>query len=160
MRSALIVLLAFPLFGPASAQRLGTAPLDSGTLIRIHLATMQIVRGRLLEPFQPTISPALVFCSYPRSPCRSTTEPPAKSIPVSQVTTLDVATGSHWLKGGLIGAGVGAVVGGAFIILANGLCDTSNCRSSGPPTAVSLTIGGFALGALFGSSSPRWSPVP
>jgi hypothetical protein len=102
----------------------------------------------------------LVFCSYPGSPCISTIEPHAQGIPASQITTLELASGSHWLNGGLIGASVGVVLGGAFVLLNDGLCNTAECRSSGPRTAVGLTIFGFGLGALFGASSPRWRLAP
>ena len=160
LRSYLLVLASFAASTSASAQQVGTVPLDSGTLIRISTTAGGAVRGRLLERFQPSLSSTLVFCAYPRSPCLSRTDPHVQSLSIAEVSTLDIAAGSHWLKGGSIGAGIGAGLGVFFIYLNNGLCDTSECRSAGPRTALGLTLFGFGLGALFGASSPRWKSAP
>ena len=165
MRFFITALISLLPFTPAAAQQLGSAPLDSGTLVRINISTGHPVRGRLLEPFHPSASPALVFCSYPGSPCISRTEPHAQVMPVTQITTLEMATGTHWLKGGLIGAGIGAVLSGVLVYLAIGNCDNTGCHSSGHRTGVRLaaagvTALGFGLGASIGDSSPRWRPTP
>jgi len=160
VRLSVALLASLVPYTPLAAQQVGAAPLDSGTLIRITMLSGGAVRGRLLEPFQPSTSSTLVFCSYPGSPCISKTEPHVQSVPSTTIATLEIGAGSHWLKGGLLGAGVGAALGGFFVYLANGLCDTSACRSSAPRTAFGLTAFGFGLGALFGSSSPRWKPAP
>jgi hypothetical protein len=82
-----------------------------------------------------------------------------QAIPAAQVTHLDIAAGSHWVRGGLIGAGVGALVGGFFILLADGLCDTAQCKTSSRRAALAPLGLGFGLGALFGSASVVWRPA-
>lgn len=144
---------------PLKAQQVGSIPLDSGTLVRITLLHGHAVRGRLLEPFQPSASPAFVFCSYPAAPCMSRTDSHVQSVPTMEVTALEVAAGSHWLKGGLIGAGIGTALGGGADYLCRGLSDSpSECSHAS--VIILGALWGFGLGALFGSTSPRWIPAP
>ncbi len=154
-----MILSSLVLLPAAVAQQLGAMPLDSGTLIRIKVSAGYAVRGRLLEPFQLSTSPTLVFCSYQGS-CISKTDPHVQAVPIAQIATLEVASGSHWLRGGLIAGGLVAVLGGGYLHLANGLCESPECRSSARRTTITVTIFAFGLGALLGAGSPRWRPAP
>jgi hypothetical protein len=151
-----VTLLAFAVATtPATARQIGAMPVDSGTLVRVTLVTNTIVRGRLLERFSPSISDTFVFCSYPASPCASKTDPLVRSLPVAKVTKLEVGVGSHWVRGGLIGAGIGTVLMAAGIYFNNGLCESDDCLIS-RAWVISGAAVGFGIGALFGGSSVRW----
>src|SRR6266545_179943 len=142
----------------ASAQQLAAVPLDSGTLVRFHASNTHWVRGRLLQAFRPTSS-TLILCRYPAPPCAALSDPHVQAIPAGQVAHLDIAAGSHWVRGGLIGAGLGAAVGGFFIVLGDELCDTADCKTSSRRAALAPLGLGFGLGALFGSAAVRWRPA-
>jgi hypothetical protein len=143
---------------PSFALAQGTAPVDSGVVVRLHLGTDTTRRGRLLAPIVPA-SLTITYCRYPGPPCSSPTSLGLDSIPTSDVIHLDVASGSHWKRGALIGGGIGAALGGLFIAFAHSMCETSECRSSADTGAL-ITAGlGLTLGAAFGSTSLTWKPV-
>jgi hypothetical protein len=58
---------------------------------------------------------------------------------------------SRWKQGGLIGAGVGAVVGGALLLIGHAICDGDcSSRDDAPVMAGSIVV--FAvIGAMIGS---------
>lgn len=70
--------------------------------------------------------------------------------------------GSHWLTGGLIGAGVGVgsglgIVYGACTLTEEG---TTNCRKVSMPIGAIIMGGvGFGLGALIGSAFKKKQPI-
>jgi hypothetical protein len=140
------------------AQRLPTAPLDSGTLVRMHLSPTEAVRGRLVKDFTPSSS-AFTFCPYPASPCASATDTRISTIPASQVTSIDKAVGTHVGRGLAIGGFIGAALGGLFLEAYSQLCDTSSCRAQAwRGFAVPFALG-LGFGAAFGSASIRWGAV-
>ncbi|MBL0178962.1 MAG: hypothetical protein IPP98_07550 [Gemmatimonadetes bacterium] len=83
-----------------------------------------------------------------------------RTIPVSDLRRLDVSTGSHWRRGGLIGGVIGAAMGVVGTAFAVSMCDTADCASNRDTIVIlggissGLTFG--ALGALWGSAFPRW----
>ena len=158
MQLRIIIVLLLALRTRAGAQGLRTVPIDSGTLVRLHVSNHQSVRGRLLQPLSPATA-NLIFCRYPGTPCTAFSDPRVETIPGAQVARLDVATGSHWVRGGLIGAAVGAALGGVFIALGNGLCDTADCKSSSRRAALGPLALGIGIGVLFGSASIVWRPA-
>jgi hypothetical protein len=152
--------LTIAMGGVASAQGLPSAPIDSGTLVRLHFVTKQEpMRGRLLETFTPS-SLQLTFCRFATNPCASLADPHARTIPATDVERIEVARGNHLLRGAVIGTLVGAAVAGVFIAVANGVCDTSDCEATGKTFALT-TIGlSLGIGLLFGSQSLTWKPAP
>ena len=136
----------------AAAQDRAPAVLDSGSVVRVHLASGGPAVGRLLIPFTPA-SPSLRYCAYKSPGCRTSSDF-IHEVPRDSIVALDVRSGSHGGKGALIGAGIGAglalftasladngVPGGAWSFAALGAAD------------------GALVGWLFGSMSPRWRPV-
>lgn len=151
LRLVALCLLLVP--GVVDAQQ--ATSIDSGIVVRMHRADAATIRGRLFTPFQPG-NTALVYCRYPAAPCLNAAA--TESLAVSAIMHLDVAQGSHWKRGALIGGAVGAVLGGLVIAFANGLCDTSSCRSDAKLAALVPLGMGVGLGAAFGSTSLVWKP--
>lgn len=69
---------------------------------------------------------------------------------------------SHWLTGGLVGAGVGV---GSGLGIAYGACTlteegTTNCRKSAMPVGAIIMGGlGFGFGALIGNAFKKKTPI-
>jgi hypothetical protein len=154
LRVTLVALVAFP--GVATAQQ--DRSLDSGTVVRFQMAPGAAVRGRLLIPIRST-TPSITYCRYPGVPCRSLDDPGVRTLDRSQIAHVDVADGSHWQRGALIGGAIGAALGVMGLYLANGLCDTDDCLASGRRGAAVTVALGLGLGMLFGSTSLRWRPA-
>ena len=154
VRSQVLVVLALALQNAAGAQRLATAPIDSGTVIRMHVANAAAVRGRLLRTFTPSSS-TLTFCRYPGAPCANLSDQHVDSLPASQVTRLELAHSNHLLKGALIGGAAAAPIGWLWWQFA-GICDESACVTRVHRGAVGIVAFGIALGMLFGSQSVGW----
>ena len=157
-RRFVTVVLGLALQKAAGAQRLATAPIDSGTVIRMHLANAQTVRGRLLQTFTPSTS-ALTFCRYPGTPCATLSDPHVQTVPALQVTGLDVAQGTHLVKGAMIGGAIGGLLAFVYFQFGHGLCDTSRCISETDRGALGAFGLGLGLGVAFGSQSVKWRPV-
>jgi hypothetical protein len=151
----LIALLSRP--GSAIAQELARTPIDSGTLVRMHLSETESARGRLLRTFSQG-SASLTYCQYPTAtPCSSLTDTRAHTIDASQLLAIEVADGTHLARGLVIGGLIGTAIGVVYAGLEGGLCE-SNCAD--PAVAIAAGAGwGLALGALFGSQSTRWKPA-
>jgi hypothetical protein len=155
-----LIVAALVLFSPSLvvAQRIPTSPLDSGTLVRLHLSPTESVRGRLVTDFTVS-SPVFTFCPYPATPCATATDPRISTIPASQVTGIDKAVGTHLGRGLAIGGLLGAALGGLFVEAYSQLCDTSSCRGQAwRGFAVPFALG-LGLGGAFGSASVRWGAV-
>src|SRR6266850_3363411 len=142
--------------GLAAQESVVRAPIDSGTLIRMHPATGAPVRGRLFQPLGPTSS-LVRFCRYPAPPCTNPTDSSAiQRLPVTSIVRLEVQRGNRWEHGAAIGGLIGGVLGSLLGSLANGLCDSTSC---GPSTGEYVFLGAIgvgAFGALIGSGSPKW----
>ena len=154
VRTALVALVALP--AVATAQQ--ASSLDSGTVVRFHLATDATMRGRLLMPILPS-TPTITYCRYPGVPCRALDDPGVRTVDGAQLAQVDVADGSHWQRGALIGGAIGAALGAFAIALGNGICDTSDCRAAGWRFAGVTLMLGFGLGITFGSTSLSWRPA-
>jgi hypothetical protein len=154
LRILILVLLACPSL--AVAQQ--ATPVDSGRVVRLHRASGEVMRGRLLAPIQPE-APAITYCHYPGVPCRSLDAPGVRTASRTDVLHLDVAGGSRWKRGALIGGAAGVVMGALMISFAHGLCETSECRSDAEIAALVPVALGVSLGTLFGSTSLTWRPV-
>lgn len=137
------------------------ATIDSGTLIRMHRATGAPIRGRLIQPLDPT-STIVQVCRYPAPPCTTQSDTAAfQRVPTASLIRVDVQQGSRWATGGIIGGAVGALLGGLVGAFVNGMCEEPD--GCGASTAVYALVGaaGFGtFGALIGSGSPKWRPAP
>ncbi len=154
---ALVVALTTP--GVATPQEPGAAALDSGTLVRMHLRSGEAVRGRLLQTFRPSDA-TLTFCRYPGTPCATLSDARVDKMPAAHVEQIDVAHGTHWIRGALIGGVVGGLLAMFYIQLGHGLCDDSACEAESARygrAAFALALG---LGVAFGSQSVGWRPAP
>lgn len=134
---------------PANAE-----PIDSGTLVRLHLVGDSIVRGRLVGPLVPAAS-TIVLCRFPGPPCTATTDPGVAMWPLTSVRQLEVAKGSAVKTGVVVGFLIGLVVGtqlGEF-------CIDGPCPSAGHAALhVGLPLAGFfgLIGGAIGDGKVRW----
>lgn len=161
-RAALMFAVLFPFAGTSLEAQASPvrATIDSGVLIRMHPTEGAAIRGRLVQPLGPT-SVTAMYCRYPAPPCTD----PADTASIHQLATrslvrIDVENGTNWRTGGIIGAVVGALLGALAAELQSD-CDPGTCSGASP--GGSIVIGAFVvggIGALIGSSSPRWGPAP
>ncbi|MGH7673693.1 MAG: hypothetical protein ACREMV_00350 [Gemmatimonadales bacterium] len=145
--------------GVAAQEPLVTAPLDRGTVVRLHLFSGATEAVRLVAPFEPA-SVALTYCPFNARPCGPAPDPLRVTRPAADVERMDVRVGSKAGEGFLIGAALGLALGVASARLSGGLCE---CRTGSSddvlyPIAGTLVWGG--IGALLGSGSSRWGPAP
>ena len=163
-----LALLAVP---AASAQQaLVTRPLDSASVVRLHLVQGNRVEAELVTVLGPE-SGVIVYrppfhrdCGVPRAVCQFRT-------PVTDVRAIEVPHGNHAGRGALIGAGVGGTLGlalglafaGQTCVAYPGFGGDYCTRSSAAVVPVTTLVGaalGAGLGALFGVGSPAWWPAP
>ncbi|MGH7658553.1 MAG: hypothetical protein ACREL6_10005 [Gemmatimonadales bacterium] len=130
---------------------------DSGTVVRLSLPA-DTVRGRLIAPIQSSAL-LITYCRYPGAPCRTPLAAGVDSVDASSVVHLDVANGSNWKRGALIGGAIGGALGGLSLALSNGWCDYPGCSGDRLPTALGLTVAGAAIGAVFGATSLTWERI-
>lgn len=131
-----------------------TQPLDSGTLVRVHLSSGARLRGRLLARFAPT-SDRIVFCRYPGNPCADPAAPGIATIPATSVARIDVAAGNRaalGAVGGALGIVAGALLGNATI----GAANDTQVGTGGVLVGAAL---GAVIGALAGSTDIVWRRV-
>ena len=132
-------------------------PLDSGMLVRMHQSS-DVTQGRLLRTASQG-TPSLSYCPYPAPPCTSALDPRAGATAVAQIIHLDVAAGTRWKHGMVIGGVIGGAIGAFFVSVGSGLCDTDSCRATMRKTAAAYLGLGLGLGAVFGSTSVQWRPA-
>lgn len=162
MRSLTLAAILCGLAAPLTAQT-PTLPaaVDSGRVVRLHTPTGTLV-GRLTSPFRNT-DPAVLFCRYPGPPCQSASDTTGmRSIDTASLLRLEVASGTKWRSGAVLGGVAGALLGWLAGELENGFCEgTCNSRSK---TMARNTLTGVlvigALGALWGTGFPRWEEAP
>ena len=142
--SAVAFAMLAALGSPAQAQMpLATQPIDSGTLVRIRLDSGTAIRGRLLATFVPGTS-QLQLCLYPGRACTGAADPRGHTIETRVVGRLEVAAGSRWRTGAVIGAVLGIAAGG----LGHGFALDSDSHSGPVPPAARFYIAGALGGAL------------
>jgi hypothetical protein len=163
MRMPLVVIALLAGALPARAQMpLTRSALDSGTLVRMHTASMTVT-GRLVKRFQ-VLDTAFRFCRYPGPPCAGPEDSAAlRTLPTSMVLRLEVEGQSQWRKGAIAGGIFGGLLGGIGGAFLGGTCEGTRCPS-GFQGAVAGGVGGAlffgGLGALWGAAFPRWkSPI-
>lgn len=150
---ALVAAVLLP--SPVVAQN--TATVDSGTVVRLSLPA-DTVRGRLIAPVQQSAL-LITYCRYPGVPCNDPLAAGIDSVEVSRVVHLDMANGSNWKRGALIGGAIGGALGGLILVAAQGWCDFPDCENDRLPTALGLTVAGAAIGAVFGATSLTWERI-
>jgi len=149
LRKALLIVALGALPPPhlAAQDSLVHATIDSGALVQVRLGSGAPVRGRLVEPLTPS-STIIRFCRYPAPACTNPSDTVTiQHLPTSSLRSVEVARGSHWV----IGALVGGLTGGALMAVASG--------SQSDYIAVGVVSIGV-LGAVIGGGSPRWGPAP
>jgi hypothetical protein len=139
----------------AAAQDVAPAVLDSGKIVRVHLAAGEPAMGRLLIPFTPA-STSLRYCAYKSPGCRSSSEF-AHEVPRDSIVALDVRSGSNRGKGALIGAAIGGGLGLATAVMYGAYSDAPGTTGWGfLPLGI---IDGALVGWIFGSASPQWKRI-
>ena len=138
------------LSGGWSGTGFGQAPIDSGSIVRLQLASGQRLVGRLVAPIPS--GNHILYCSYPGHPCVDSLAKRPVSIPASSVTRIEVPNGNHLLEGALAGAA------GAFLatLLLNQLGFEKGVSQQ---TGRAWIAGGFVIGALVGLTDPKWRRV-
>ncbi|HET8649270.1 MAG TPA: hypothetical protein VFL95_04460 [Gemmatimonadales bacterium] len=161
MRCFAIIAALTCLLGPkALAQkRLGTEPLDSGTVVRLTWSDAQRQEAMLLRSYRPP-GDSLIYCSYPVAACGAD---PAirKTVSTEALRALEVRTGDRAGTGAVIGGVIGLVVAVGFALplseSANGMKHAAARKILG---VAGVTALGAAIGAMAGSGSERWGPAP
>ena len=145
---------------PAQAQTpLAAQPIDSGALVRIRTLSGSAVRGRLFNRLEPSSS-HLQLCIYPGRSCTQPSDERVRTFATADISRIDIAAGSRWRTGALIGALLGAASGS----LGHAFAEDSDAHS-GPvaPEAQFLIIGalgGALWGAIFGAGFDAWRLAP
>jgi hypothetical protein len=150
--------LAFLLAAPEAAAAQAPTVLDSGRIVRAHLAAGAALRGRLLSDYAPGAA-QIRFCLYPANPCTATTGT-ERTIDVPSLSGLDVQAGSGLKVGAGVGVGLGIALGLLVHAFAEGICDTDSCVPSYPVAIVPPALFFGALGAMIGSTHISWRSVP
>ena len=137
--------------GPAAA-------LDSGTVVRLYWPAGN-EKARLLAPFGRD-SALVRYCRYPSPLCGDSALNPTRARPARDLVRIEVRQGSRTGRGALIGAGVGAL-GGLAVLLGRGLSDEPAWSTGRQVLTLAGAAGIWSLfGALIGSASDDWAPVP
>lgn len=142
------------------SQVLAQSPItvDSGKVVRMSLPD-DTVEGRLIAPASSSIA-LISYCRYPGPPCHTLLDAGIDSVETSRVVHLDVANGSNWERGALIGGAIGAAIGGIGLSFAHGgFCELPECEGDAVWAAIGITIAGAAVGAVFGATSLTWEPI-
>lgn len=128
--------------------------INAATTVRVRLMTGS--RGTLYAPRADSTSLVFERSSFLNSG-GSVVALPAP-LAIAHVAEIDVPDGSHAGSGAKIGAGVGAGVALLAVAGCSGsICEVTTGEAVGA-VVVWAVIGG-ALGALFGSGSPRWKTI-
>ena len=156
----LVFTLCVSLPGTALAQGpLFGVTLDSGTVARVTWRNDGVQRVRLLEDLTPT-SEALHYCHYPSSGCGPGSVNPARVRPIGSVERLELRGRNHAARGALWGAGVGVVLA-ALTLSLRGLADAPAPGLATTALAAGLVFGSsVGIGALIGTGSYEWEPLP
>jgi hypothetical protein len=157
--SALLSLLALGLAEEGAAQRpLVSAPLDSGTVVRLRLRDGSFEGGKLLAPFGPDSS-RFSYCRWPALPCvpgdtRHVVRPAAAALGV------DLHRGSGAPLGGAIGGAVGLALAYVYIKLVE-YGEEKEVGVGRGIKIVAVTAGLSAtFGAVVGGMFHHWAPAP
>jgi hypothetical protein len=152
---ALATAALFPTHNPLAAQDRAGQLLDSGRVVRVHLAAGRTAVGKLLIPFTPT-SATLRYCAYKSPGCRNSLDL-VHEIPADSIVALDVRVGTHALRGAVIGGLVGTALTAWVVALADGLSENDS-GVNGAPVSIGIALP-TAVGGAFGSASPKWKRV-
>jgi len=118
--------------------------LTVGRRSRVELLDGERVTGRVQRVTPDTLTLSVVEYRNAQNAVAATRE-----IPFRSITGIWVASGTHWMEGGGIGAAVGAGFSlAAGILLGGGGGDAPECRGG---CLVQMTAGGAAIGAAIGA---------
>jgi hypothetical protein len=135
---------------PDALQEVNAAP-----RVRVRLVSGE--RGTLYGPAVDSVS-----LSYTRNRLLGSSGSLAQvpsPLPVAQITQIQVPHGSHALLGGKVGAAIGCGLSLIVIATTSGNGWTSPTPDEAGFEIVALTFMGAGVGALIGSTSPRWRTV-
>ena len=156
---ALLILLGAGARSSAAQSRLVYFPLDSATVVRLHLFRGGTVSGELLQPFASDSS-QFVTCAARPNRCRWNLSRYRRVTDTIDVRRVDLRRGGRTAQGALVGMGV--LLGGSAAFCA--LTDTGGCdpAKGGYFSYVALpsALVGAALGALVGARVPKREPAP
>lgn len=138
----------------AAQQPPGTWPLDSGSVVRLHLRPRGVQTGKLLTPMARD-STTWRFCVYPAPRCVPS-GPRYVELPAADVSTVELHRGTRWATGALIGTGIGAVSTITLVATApNGEVGAPTVAAAGALFTALLALTGGIIGGLI----HVWRPV-
>ena len=161
MRSRCIELACAALLAaaPAAAQQLVYIPLDSATVVRLHLLRGGTISARLLVPFGPD-STRFTWCLAGRGGRRRDAARTRRVTPATEVARVDVHRGNRSTHGAVFGAV--ALVGAAATFCA--ITNTGGCDPARGGffsyVALPTALVGAAVGAIVGGGIPKWEQAP
>ena len=133
---------------PRSAAAQAPLVLDSGRLVRVQIDSTKFMTGHLLQPFSLQ-NPSMLLCRSPGTPCTAIDSTNRRIVPIEQLRAIEVAHGSAWLPGAIVGAGLGALLGHAGWEFGERQGDLAVAMIGG-----AVVVG--ALGAMIGGGFDVW----
>lgn len=134
-----------------------TRTLDSSAVVRLYLRDGGVEKGKLVTPFGPD-STVVRYCRYPAPPCRIGGDRYAEHL-VSEVTQLDVRSGTRVWWGAAIGASLGILAGFATIEFIEWGEERQLSTGEGIRVVFLSTALLGGLGTLIGAGLDAWRPA-
>jgi hypothetical protein len=132
------------------------APLDSGTRLELTPMSGTSMQGPLLKRAARG-APNLHSCLYPGPSCTAGNESPSlTSHTMASSMPVEVQRVSRTIRGGVIGAGIGFLLGSLIKNWRDYICE-GDCGQS--YYRLGTTLIGGTLGALIGGSTPTSGPM-
>jgi hypothetical protein len=157
MRRAIVVLALVILARSAAAQGpVHAVRLDSGTVVRLHWAGSRPVRATLLTPLGPQTD-TVRFCRYPSPQCGPASINPPRERSLAGLERIEVRQRGRIGRRALFGAGIGVLVGGVALGMAESLGET-RLSTGRQLVLMSVSVASIsAIGALLDLGSDRWA---
>lgn len=156
-----IVILALVVPG-RTARAQGPPPavrFDSGAVVRLTWTGSRPLRATLLAPLGSQTD-TVRYCQYPSSQCGAGSINPARQRSAAGLVRIEVRQRGRIGHRTLLGAGVGLLVGGLAVGMAESLGET-RLRAGQRVALMSAGVASMsAVGALLDLGSDRWAVAP
>ena len=160
MRCAIVGLALVALGRSATAQGpLQAVRFDSGAVLRLTWAGSRPLRATLLAPLGPQ-SDTVRYCRYPSPQCGVGSINPARQQSVAGLERIEVRQRGRIGHRTLLGAGIGVLVGGVMLGMAESLGERQLSPGRQMVLMSASVVSVSAVGALLDLVSDRWTVAP